>query len=453
MRSRSFVLGALVATGTAASAQQKLPVRELAPAIAKSAQTFGTILNVRTLPGGNLLLNDATNRQVLMLDSELNKKSVVIDSTTGAPNSYGAFGTPIIPYLGDSTLFVDNASQSLLVIDPNGKVARVMAAPNPQDLTFLRGAQSYVDNKGRLLYRGFGMPRNQRVAPAANGMPQIPTPPDSNPILRADFDTRTTDTIGKVKTQSGARATIAQNADGQMVAKRKVNPVPAVDEWGVTSDGAVALVRGQDYHIDWLNPDGTQTSSPKMPFDWKRLSDEDKQKLIDSAKAAQEQLDARMAEAMKNGGSAPGAAGAAGSEVRMMVVERAAGAGMSMGGGGGGGGTPMPTNMTIPKMETEYPPISEIPDYYPPIRQGAVRPDQDGNLWILPTTSAQSQAGELVYDVVNRKGELTQRVRLPVGRSIAGFGKGGIVYLMSQDATSKQWTLEKTKVLDWTGAQ
>jgi hypothetical protein len=72
---------------------------------------------------------------------------------------------------------------------------------------------------------------------------------------------------------------------------------------------------------------------------------------------------------------------------------------------------------------------------------------------VLPTTSAQSKGGELVYDIVNRKGELTQRVRLPEGRSIAGFGKGGTVYLMSQDAATKLWTLEKAHVVDWTGAQ
>jgi hypothetical protein len=383
-----------------------------------------------------------------MLDANLKSSSVVIDSTTGAPNSYGPRATPIIPYLGDSTLFVDNASQSLLVIDPAGKVARVMAAPNPQDLMFLTGAQSYVDSKGRLLYRGFGMPRNTRVAPGANGAPAMPAIPDSNPILRADFETRTTDTIGKVKSQSGSRATISQNSSGQMVGKRTVNPVPAVDEWGVTSDGAVAFVRGQDYHIDWLNPDESRTSTGKIPFDWRRLTDEDKQKLIDSAKVAQEAQDARLADALKNGTPAGGAAAAGGGEARMMVVERAAGAAMH---GGGGGGVSMPMSMAMPKMETEYVPLNEIPDYYPPIRQGAVRPDLDGNLWVLPTTSAQSQNGELVYDVINRQGELTQRVRFPAGRSLAGFGKGGVVYLMNQNA-DKTWSLEKTQVVDIKGA-
>jgi hypothetical protein len=444
MLTRSSVfLGVLTAAVVPAvhAQQAKIPLRELAPPMARSTENFGTVLNIRQLPGGRILLNDAISRRVLMLDSTLSSSRVIIDSASGAPNSYGPSRAPIIPYLGDSTLFVDNSSQSLLVIDPNGKVARVMAAPNPQDLMSLGGAQSYVDNKGRLLYRGFGMPK--RVTMGSSGMPSIPTLPDSNPILRADFDTRTTDTVGRVKSQSGARTTMSQ-VNGQMVGKRTVNPVPQVDEWGVTSDGAVAFVRGNDYHIDWVNSDDSHTSSPKLPFDWRRLTDDDKQKLIDSAKAAQADQDVKIAEAIKNGGSVAGAAGAAGAvtEMKMVVTE-----GFVRSAGGGGGGAPMTMNM--PKVETEYVPLNEIPDYYPPIRQGSVRPDLDGNLWILPTTSAQSQKGELVYDMINRKGDLTQRVRLPVGRSIAGFGKGGIVYLMYQD--NGRWFVEKTRILEGKG--
>jgi len=101
-------------------------------------------------------------------------------------------------------------------------------------------------------------------------------------------------------------------------------------------------------------------------------------------------------------------------------------------------------NIGAPKID--FVPLKEIADYYPAIRPGAARPDLDGNLWILPTTSAQSQGGELVYDVVNKSGELFQRVRIPSGRSIAGFGKGGVVYLMSGDRT-KGFVLERSSVL------
>jgi hypothetical protein len=95
------------------------------------------------------------------------------------------------------------------------------------------------------------------------------------------------------------------------------------------------------------------------------------------------------------------------------------------------------------KPETEFASPADIVDYYPPMRAGAARPDRDGNLWILTATSAQSKAGELVYDVVNTKGELFQRVRFPVGRSLAGFGPGGVVYLMN-GSLATGFVLERT---------
>ena len=60
----------------------------------------------------------------IMLDSTLTKRTVVIDSA-GSVNSYGPRGIPMIPYLADSTLFIDAPSSSMLVLDPSGKVSRV----------------------------------------------------------------------------------------------------------------------------------------------------------------------------------------------------------------------------------------------------------------------------------------------------------------------------------------
>ena len=75
---------------------------------------------------------------------------------------------------------------------------------------------------------------------------------------------------------------------------------------------------------------------------------------------------------------------------------------------------------------------SELPDYRPAFRQGAARGDADGNLWIRTSKSVN---GGSVYDVINNKGELTDRVLVPPGRVIAGFGPGGMVYMGVVDGT------------------
>ncbi|MBC8089017.1 MAG: hypothetical protein H7Z40_17260 [Phycisphaerae bacterium] len=454
----SILLCGTLATSASLSAQQAVPVRDLSQPEARTSQHFGNIFGVRHLRNGGVMVNDGVRRQLVTLDAGFSTRTVVVDSVTEGGQSYGPRASPLIPYLADSSLFVDGQSLSLLVIDPSGKVAHVMSAPKPGDLRFLAASAAGVDALGNLLYRAPTMViRNTSAGPVASGPPQ---PPDSSAIVRANFETRLVDTVGRVKIQNGMRANMTQGADGKMNMVMTINPLSTVDEWAVLSDGSIAFVRGHDYHIDWVKPDGQTFSSPKLPFDWKRLTDEDKMALIDSARAAQEKQAADAKAAAANPG-APRVAGADGGGARMeMTVIMAAGSSMGGGGGasiggGGGGGAPMsfstgpggPPGATQISQKIEFVPIKEIPDYYPAIRQGATKADLDGNLWILTTTSAQSKAGELIYDVVNNKGELFQRVRMPAGRSIAGFGHKGIVYLMYRDGTNG-WLLERTKVLN-----
>ena len=465
----TLFLCSTLAASAPAVAQQVVPIRELSAPEAKTSQHFGSILGVRHLAGGGLLVNDAGRRQLVTLDPSFANRAVLVDSVAEGGQSYGPRAAPLIPFLGDSSLFVDGQSLSLLVIDPSGKIMTVRSAPKPGDLGALAGGSSGVDSKGNLLYRApirrtMGAPAG---GPGAGGIPTPPPPSDSATIVRASFDTRNVDSIARVKIANGQSINVVPSGDGKMVMTTTINPLTTVDDWTVLSDGTIALVRGHDYHVDWIKPDGSTFSSPKMPFDWKRLTDEDKQALIDSARTAQEKMQADMKAAAANPGAA-GAAGRAGAEVAavggmqvtmVMAGPGGGGGGASIGGGGGGdrvfsgGGTPGNMSFSGPNgamsmtQKLEFVPIKAIADYYPAIRPGAAKADLDGNLWVLPTTSAQAKAGELVYDVINNKGELFQRVRLPLGRSIAGFGHKGVVYLMYRDGTNG-WLLERTKILN-----
>jgi hypothetical protein len=70
--------------------------------------------------------------------------------------------------------------------------------------------------------------------------------------------------------------------------------------------------------------------------------------------------------------------------------------------------------------------LDEMPDYRPPFRMAAARGDLDGNLWIRTTKMVN---GGAVYDVINGQGVLVDRILVPPGRVIAGFGPGGMVYM------------------------
>jgi hypothetical protein len=103
-------------------------------------------------------------------------------------------------------------------------------------------------------------------------------------------------------------------------------------------------------------------------------------------------------------------------------------AGPGGGDGPGGGGPPRTMQMNVPTVVKAEP--ADVPDYRPAFGQGAMRADREGNLWIRTTTMID---GRPVYDIVNRRGELTDRVQLPAFRTIAGFGNG-VIFLGVRDA-------------------
>jgi hypothetical protein len=240
-----------------------------------------------------------------------------------------------------------------------------------------------------------------------------------------------------------------------------INPLPQGDDWAVLPDGTIALVRGRDYHVDWLSADGALTSSPKIPFQWERLTDEAKIAFVDSAKTAIEKarasgqfnLGGGLAGAFGLGGggraggegggrrgegrrgdsadaraATPAAPGATAQPGTMTVTAGGNTTVTAVGpGGGAGGGLGIslgPINMVSP---------SELPDYKPAFTPGSTRADADGNLWIR---TSQNVDGRPVYNVIDRKGELIDRVQLPKNRVLAGFGAGGVVYLGVRDGTT-----------------
>lgn len=413
MRVRSFCeLGlsgfALVICSTA-SAQQPIRIRELSPPVSASTEHFANIFSVRELSNGRVLVNDGRSRQLVILDAALRNRTVVLDSVPTNGQGYGPRASPMLAYLGDSTLFVDGASRTLLVLGPNGNIVRVASAPKPNDLSVLSYETGGIDARGNLVYR---------VQPRVGGDPYGPTRKDTAMIVRANFETRTVDTLARVKLPDGIVETDTLIND-RVVITRVITPLNILDGWTILSNGTIAMVRGHDYHVDFLQTSGQTFAGPKLPFDWKRLSDADKQALMDSSKAAYE----------------------AEERDTMMAPDVVSASALAASANGG----PRLTRSSGPKMVKLVAPMNKIPDYWPPIRAEAVKADRDANLWILPTTSAQSTAGELVYDVVNDRGQLSQRVRVPAGRSIAGFGKNGTVYLMYRNANGR-WLLEKTRI-------
>jgi hypothetical protein len=371
-----------------------------------------------------------------MLDSTLAVIGVVADSTSATANAYASRSGGLIAYRGDSTLFVDPASMSMLVLDPAGKNVRTMSVPRTQDAFSLTMASTGFDAGGRLVYRAMPAMTMRGAPGGVGGAMTAPSIPDSAAIVRVDLTTRKVDTLTWIKTPK-VNMQVTQSEGGRITMQSQINPLPLADDWAVLADGSVAVVRARDYHVDWVGPDGAVTSSPKVPFDWQRLTDEDKVAFIDSVKAARERLLASAPPGSANAAGMAGMAGMGGGGVMTMTRIEMVGGASGEPRRRGDGSTPPPSGgaggpvMSAPQITFVDP--SELPDYKPPFLPGSVRADADGNLWVR-TVPTRAIPGGPIYDVINRKGELVDRVQVPANRTIVGFGPGGVVYLTSRDA-------------------
>ena len=264
--SASLLLSAVASASLAA--QQRPPVRPVGAVVAKSTEALGNVTAIRQLPGGRVLVNDVPNRRVLLFEPSLATFTVVADSTSATANAYSGRFAGLIPYKGDSTIFVDPVSLSMLVIDGQGKVGRVMSVPRSQDAGMLAAQTAGVDPLGRLLYRA---PPNIGRPSFANGIMSPPDIPDSGAVLRIDLTSRKVDTIGFIKTPK-VKFDINRDDNGGMRVTTQINPLPVVDEWAPLPDGSVAFVRGRDYHVDFVSADGTNTVSLTAADDVATLS-------------------------------------------------------------------------------------------------------------------------------------------------------------------------------------
>jgi hypothetical protein len=406
--------------------------RPLGKVRATSAELLGAVSQVRALPDGRVLVNDNLGRKVVLYDSALKSFTVIADTTSATANAYSSRAGGLIAYTGDSSLFVDPTSLSMLVIDGKGHVARVMSVPQPNDVRALIGGPNGTpgfDGQGRLVYRSSAQAQMRSVAsaPGAEGGTSgfgMLTPPESLAVVRIALPTRTVDTVGYVKIAK-QNISVTRGEDGRMSVTATINPLPVIDDWAVTSDGRVCIVRGQEYRMDCYGATSDRAGSNKVPFAWKHLDDSAKFGIIDSTRKTMEVLRQQTLARAAGGGVDPGdLAAATGMIVQFGGVgartpTSRSGTTGSRGAGGSGGAA----GIQIPPLQFVNP--SELPDYAPPFTDGSVRGDMDGNVWIR-TTNTFSGGSE--YDIVNSKYELTDRVLVPPGRVIAGFGKG-VVYM------------------------
>src|SRR5262245_11555492 len=201
MRSRLFLVGAVVALRAPLAAQQKPSVRPLGPVPRVWTEPMAYIITAVPLSDGHVYVNDVVSRRVLLFDSTLATARIVADSTAVTSKAYGARPGTLFAFRADTVILTDPASASMPVLSPTGTIARVMAAPTVAGPIGLSLGNPFYppgfDARGRLVTQ---LPMAVRFADPVPGKASTQTLlVDSSFIVRMDLDARTLDTVAPFK--------------------------------------------------------------------------------------------------------------------------------------------------------------------------------------------------------------------------------------------------------------
>jgi hypothetical protein len=306
-----------------------------------------------------VLAHDVVGRRLIIMDSSLAVIETVMGDSGTATRPYPQRAGALTAYRGDSTILWDFDAQALLIIAPSGRIHRIMAAPRN---AFQRYGPAFIDARGQIVYR----PPPRPGARPADRLAQ-----DSAPIIATVFERARPDTVAWLKVPYLPRMEADTAANGNVELRFFVNPSPVqTDDWTVTSDGVVAIVRGQDYTVEWF--EGARKLRTNLPYDWRRLTDSDKRVLLDSAR--------RFVDSLTSIGRRPHW------QIRSVL-----------------GSKPETTFARL-----DYATLDQIPSYVPPVRYGTALADRANRMWIIPTMSLLAGDG-LVYDVVHPVNGLMER--------------------------------------------
>lgn len=384
MRS-SLTCLALAATASALPAQ---PLRNLPKADAEYAEPFTTLNGIRELSDGRVIAIDTRDKTIQLVDLKAGTAKKIGREGSG-PREYG-LPMALVPLPDGASAVYDPLNSRLLKISPAGDPGEFLRLPAPSSSGSPGGAMMVsmtppkaVDAKGRFYVTGSAF----RMGP--NG----PEQGDSVAILRVDIASGKSDTVGFLE-QPKSNIQTSGTSGNMQVRMGMANPFLARDDWFVTPDGRVGILRSPEYRLDWISPE--RRPGPALAYDKMKVSEGHKQQWRDA----------------RRGGTA------------IMVTNNNGTTSARTGSPGAGG--------------IQVPEPTDWPEYMPPFvtGQNAINVAPDGNLWVSRTRDAKDQIPK--YDVIDASGKVAYRVALPAKTRVIGFGTG-VVYTARTDEDDLQY--------------
>jgi len=388
-----FITTALALLPAATLAQKPLA---LSKPEAEYAEPFTAITGIRELKDGRVLVADARDKTLQLVDLKGGGATKVGREGQG-PGEY-SLPLRVVALPGDSSAVFDAGNQRYLTVHPDGKTGKDfrLEADAPTGGRGGRGGPQVVmispprgaDARGNIYYEGPGF------AISPEGMPQ---PADTAAVIRFERAARRVDTVAFVHLAKSNTQVSGGRGEVRMMVGQG-NPIIPRDDWVVLPDGKVAVVRASDYHIDFYGPAKARMSGPATAYEKIRVDD-----------AVKKQVEADRAKSQKNG-------------IRMT---------MDVGGRGG------PQRSTaMGGGDVQLPPLADWPDFVPPFLSNAAASRPNGEVWVLRSRKPGDNVP--VYDVFDATGRVIGRVALPAKSRLVGFGQG-TVYLIRLDDDDLQY--------------
>lgn len=379
-----LILLAAVAACAAPAAAAQTSTKLTKPA-AEFPDPFTQVTSIRELPGGKVLVTDRQDKIVQLVDLASGSARKVGREGKG-PGEYSLPGT-LLPLPGGKTLVHDMLASRFLEIGADGATGGTVSLPGADG----RGGRMMVslgnqlaDAKGRVYMQ----------AP-----PFDPTDPevshDSVPILRWDrvkpmFDTVAWIGVPKTNVQ-------ASGSGGRMNIRIGMAKVfESQEAWGVAGDGSVARVTPEPYRVLWYGADGRPAAGPAVPWTPIRVTEADKQEVIEARKRARP-----MFVAIDGGGNRSASSGA--------------------------------FQVPDPEFADTKPPFAS---------NNGVLVAPDGEVWVRKNQKAGSR--NPVYDVFDRTGRIARTVTLEPRSRVVGFGEQS-VYVARMDEDDLEYLQRFTR--------
>ena len=389
---RHLILTAgLIAIAVPALAQN-VPIRTLSKADAEYPEPFTQVTGVRELKDGRVIVIDPRDKTVQAVDLKAGT-AVKLGREGSGPGEYG-MPFRLLPLPNDTSAVVDMLNNRMLLINPDAKVGGFvdLNVPAPAGRGDGRGGGMMMiggqmptssDAKGRMYMQGMPFRMTETG----------PVTADSVPMVRWDRASGKRDTLAWQRVPQGSTQVSSRGGRGNMSFRVGAGaPFTGADIMAVAPDGRVAIAHHDPYSVDFVNEAGQRTRGQPIKYDKIKVSEGHKAEWRERQKTA----------------------------TTMMISNDNGRRSASVGGN---------PNVQDPENWGD--------EYMPPFlqNQNTVQFSNDGLLWVQRT----GPAGQLpTYDVIDRAGNLVQKVVLPKKARLLGFGNGA-VYIARVDEDDLQY--------------